>query len=238
MSKSLFVTGTGTDVGKTFVTGLMLKKLRENGRRAAYYKAAMSGNDRRADGSLIPGDALRVKEMSGIEQPLEEMCPYVYERAVSPHLAAKLEGNPVELERVLEGLRDVQARYDYVTVEGSGGILCPLRFDGQSIQLEDVIKAGNLSCLIVADAGLGTINAVVLTVEYMKARHIPVKGILFNQFEPGNPLHEDNRLMCEALTGQKVLACVKKGDRELDLPVDVLEALYDERRNGHDLVSL
>lgn len=238
MSKSLFVTGTGTDVGKTFVTGLMLKKLRENGRRAAYYKAAMSGNDRRADGSLIPGDALRVKEMSGIEQPLEEMCPYVYETAVSPHLAAKLEGNPVELERVLEGLRDVQARYDYVTVEGSGGILCPLRFDGQSIQLEDVIKAGNLGCLIVADAGLGTINAVVLTVEYMKARHIPVKGLLFNRFEAGNPLHEDNRRMCEALTGQKVLACVKKGDRELDLPVDVLEALYDERRNGHDLVSL
>lgn len=238
MSKSLFVTGTGTDVGKTFVTGLMLKKLRENGRRAAYYKAAMSGNDRRADGSLIPGDALRVKEMSGIEQPLEEMCPYVYETAVSPHLAAKLEGNPVELERVLEGLRDVQARYDYVTVEGSGGILCPLRFDGQSIQLEDVIKAGNLGCLIVADAGLGTINAVVLTVEYMKARHIPVKGLLFNRFEPGNPLHEDNRRMCEALTGQKVLACVKKGDRELDLPVDVLEALYDERRSGHDLVSL
>lgn len=238
MSKSLFVTGTGTDVGKTFVTGLMLKKLRENGRRAAYYKAAMSGNDRRADGSLIPGDALRVKEMSGIEQPLEEMCPYVYETAVSPHLAAKLEGNPVELERVLEGLRDLQARYDYVTVEGSGGILCPLRFDGQSIQLEDVIRAGNLGCLIVADAGLGTINAVVLTVEYMKARHIPVKGILFNRFESGNPLHEDNRRMCEALTGQKVLACVKKGDRELDLPVDVLEALYDERRNGHDLVSL
>lgn len=238
MSKSLFVTGTGTDVGKTFVTGLMLKKLRENGRRAAYYKVAMSGNDRRADGSLIPGDALRVKEMSGIEQPLEEMCPYVYETAVSPHLAAKLEGNPVELERVLEGLRDVQARYDYVTVEGSGGILCPLRFDGQSIQLEDVIKAGNLGCLIVADAGLGTINAVVLTVEYMKARHIPVKGLLFNRFEPGNPLHEDNRRMCEALTGQKVLACVKKGDRELDLPVDVLEALYDERRSGHDLVSL
>lgn len=238
MSKSLFVTGTGTDVGKTFVTGLMLKKLRENGRRAAYYKAAMSGNDRRADGSLIPGDALRVKEMSGIEQPLEEMCPYVYETAVSPHLASKLEGNPVELERVLEGLRDLRARYDYVTVEGSGGILCPLRFDGQSIQLEDVIKAGNLGCLIVADAGLGTINAVVLTVEYMKARHIPVKGILFNRFEPGNPLHEDNRRMCEALTGQKVLACVKKGDRELNLPVDVLEALYDERRNGHDLVSL
>ncbi len=61
-------------------------------RDAAYYKAAMSGNERRADSSLIPGDALQVKTMSGIRQPLEEMCPYIYETAVSPHLASRLEG--------------------------------------------------------------------------------------------------------------------------------------------------
>ena len=88
MSKKLFVTGTGTDVGKTFVTGLIIKKLRENGVLAAYYKAAMSGNDRREDQSLIPGDALYVQRISGIEQPLDEMCPYIYENAVSPHLAS------------------------------------------------------------------------------------------------------------------------------------------------------
>lgn len=84
MSKGIFITGTGTDIGKTYVTGLIVKKLRESGADAAYYKAAMSGNERRADGSLIPGDALQVKTMSGIGQPLEEMCPYVYETAVSP----------------------------------------------------------------------------------------------------------------------------------------------------------
>ena len=102
MSKGIFITGTGTDIGKTYVTGLIVKKLRESGMNAAYYKAAMSGNERRADGSLIPGDALQVKTMSGIGQPLEEMCPYVYETAVSPHLASRLEGNPVLMERVLE----------------------------------------------------------------------------------------------------------------------------------------
>lgn len=97
MSKGIFITGTGTDIGKTYVTGLIVKKLRESGADAAYYKAAMSGNERRADGSLIPGDALQVKTMSGIGQPLEEMCPYVYETAVSPHLASRLEGNPVQM---------------------------------------------------------------------------------------------------------------------------------------------
>ena len=103
MSKNLFITGTGTDVGKTYIAGLILKKLRESGVSAAYYKAAMSGNGRREDGSLLPGDALHVKEASGIRQLPEEMCPYVYEHAVSPHLASRLEGNPVRLERVLEG---------------------------------------------------------------------------------------------------------------------------------------
>lgn len=227
MSKNLFLTGTGTDVGKTYVSGLMIKKMRENKKKTAYYKAAMSGNDRRPDGSLIPGDAQFVKSISGLEQPLEEMCPYLYEAAVSPHLAAQMEGNPVELERVLECFDDVCNRYDYVTAEGSGGILCPLRFDRYKIRLEDFIKARNLSCLMVADAGLGAINSVVLTAEYMRAHGIPVKGIIFNRYQQGNTLHEDNLLMCESLTGLKVLACVRDGDTDLEIPFELLESLYE-----------
>ena len=227
MSKNLFITGTGTDVGKTYVTGLIVKKLREKGISAAYYKAAMSGNERRADDTLIPSDALQVKNMSGIEQPLEEMCPYIYETAVSPHLAAKLEGNPISMECVLKNFNHVCQKYDYVTIEGSGGIVCPLRFDEQKIQLEDFIKACNLSCLVIADAGLGTINAVVLTIEYMKARQIPIKGIIFNHYEPGNQLHEDNRFMCETMAGLNVIACIKNGDTKLDLPFEILEGLYE-----------
>ena len=83
MSKAIFLTGTGTDIGKTFIAGLIVKKLAQAGKNPAYYKAAMSGNDRRPDGSLIPGDALFVRQMSGISQPLGEMCPYVYENAWS-----------------------------------------------------------------------------------------------------------------------------------------------------------
>ena len=140
MSKNIFITGTGTDIGKTFVTGLIVKKLHESGRSAAYYKAAMSGNERREDGSLIPGDALYVKTVSGIGQPLEEMCPYIYENAFSPHLASRIEGNPVQMQVVKEGFEAVGRKYEYVTMEGSGGILCPLCYDEAKIQLEDVIR--------------------------------------------------------------------------------------------------
>lgn len=227
MSRKLFITGTGTDIGKTYVTGLILKKLNENKVNAAYYKAAMSGNDKSSDGSLIPGDALHVKSVSKISQPLQEMCPYIYETAVSPHLASRIEGNPIEMEKVLNELKLLEKTYDYITIEGSGGIICPLRFDTQKIYLEDFIKLCDASCLMIADAGLGTINSVVLTAEYMKSHGINLKGIFFNHYQPGNILHEDNRFMCEHLTGLKVLACVKDGDADLDIPIETLKSLYD-----------
>lgn len=227
MAKALFVTGTGTDVGKTFVTGLILKKLNDCGKSAAYYKAAMSGNVRRPDRSLIPGDAQYVKEISGIGQSPDTMCPYVYETAVSPHLASRLEGHPVRLEVVEKGFREVCARYDFVTMEGSGGILCPVCFDEGELWLEDVIQRLGLSCLLVADAGLGTINSVVLTAEYMRAKHISVRGIIFNRFHPGNVMEEDNLRMCEHRTGLKVLACIPDRARELPMEIGTLLSLYE-----------
>ena len=228
MSKALFVTGTGTDTGKTYVTGLIVKKLQEAQKNPAYYKAAMSGNDRRPDGTLIPGDALAVQTMSGIGQSLTSMCPYVYEHAYSPHLASRLEGNPVVMDVVKHGFADVTADYDYVTVEGSGGILCPICFDEARIQLEDVVKELHLSSILIADAGLGTSNSVVLTAEYMKTHGLPLKGIIFNHYHPGDVMEDDNIFMCEHMTGLPTLAKVQDGDTELDMNIDALCALYDE----------
>ena len=228
MSKALFVTGTGTDTGKTYITGLIVKKLQEAEKNPAYYKAAMSGNDRRPDGTLIPGDALAVQTMSGIKQSLISMCPYVYEHAYSPHLASRLEGHPVVMDVVKQGFTEVTDTYDYVTVEGSGGILCPICFDEAKIQLEDVVKELHLSSILIADAGLGTINSVVLTAEYMKARHLPLKGIIFNHYHPGDVMEDDNIFMCEHMTGLPTLAKVQDGDTELNMDIDALCALYDE----------
>ena len=227
MSKNIFVTGTGTEIGKTYVAGLLVKKLHEAGEKSAYYKAAMSGNDKDVDGNLIPGDAKFVRGLGGIDQDLNEMCPYVYERAYSPHLAAQIEGNPVNLDYVVEKLRDLEKKYDYITLEGSGGILCPLRFDDEEIYLEDFVKKAKLSSIIVADAGLGTINNLVLTAFYMKEKGMKVKGIIFNNFIPGDVLQEDNIKMCEHMSGLKVLACVKKGDKDLDIDIDKLKEIYE-----------
>lgn len=112
-------------------------------------------------------------------------------------------------------------------MEGSGGILCPIAFDGEKIQLEDVIHELNLSSILVADAGLGTINSVVLTVEYMRSKNLAVKGVIFNNYHPGNVMEEDNIRMCEYFTGLPILACVQPGDKELAMQIEDLVALYE-----------
>lgn len=222
----IFVTGTGTDVGKTYVTGLIIKKIKENGMTPGYFKAAMSGNEREEDGTLIPGDALWVKNVSGISQSVEEMCPYVYEHAYSPHLASRLEGNHVEMAVVLDNYRKAKEKYDYITVEGSGGILCPICFDEARIGLTDIIDEMELDCILVADAGLGTINSVVLTYEYMKNKNMNIKGMIFNHYIADNIMHEDNIRMCEYMTGLPTLAKVFMGDVDLNIDIAELISLY------------
>lgn len=227
MAKKIFVTGTGTDVGKTYVTGLLVKKLNESGINIAYYKAAMSGNDRDANGNLIPGDAKFVKDISGISQPLDEMCPYIYENAVSPHLASRIEGNPVEMSVVQQGFNMLCDKYDYVVMEGSGGILCPIRMDEQEIMLEDVINELGMSSIIIADAGLGTINSLVLTVFYMRQKGMDVRAVIFNNYIKGDVMHEDNIVMCEKMTGIRVIAKVPQNATDIDVNVDELVRLFD-----------
>lgn len=239
MAKALFVTGTGTDVGKTYVTGLLVKALTEAGEKAAYYKAAMSGNRRDPDGVLIPGDGLQVKTMAGIGQPVETMCPYVYEPPLSPHLAARLAGEEVDPDRVRQGFSALAEKYDYLTMEGSGGILCPITVtEGRELWLADLIRDLGLGCLLVADAGLGTLNAIGLTAFYLRKTSVPLRGMILNRYDPENLMHRDNRQLCQQMTGVPVVACVGEGDTRLTLAPEILKGLYTEGGKPHAVVSL
>ena len=227
ITKKLFVVGTGTDVGKTYVTSLIIKKLNSAGLNAAYYKVAMSGNTKTANCEIIPSDACFVKKMSGIKQPIHEMCKYVYEMPASPHLASRHEKNYVDMHVIEESFKKVCEKYEYVTIEGSGGIVCPIRLDGEKIMLEDIIKNFDAPAVIVADSGLGTINNVVLTSEYMKQKKLRTSGIIFNNFSPGNIIHEDNAAVCEQMTGIPIIAKIKRDDKEIDIDIQKLVSLYE-----------
>ena len=228
MSKGLFVLGTGTDIGKTYVTGLLLKYLRDNGYDATYFKAALSGAIRDENGSLIPGDAVEVLAMADLDENTDFLVPYIYETAVSPHLASQIEGNPVDLNVVKEAYDDVSEKYGYIVMEGSGGIVCPIRYEGKgnenNIMLEDIIKYLGLDVILIADAGLGTINSIVTTVEYLKNRNIHVCGIIMNNYKD-ELMENDNIKMVEDLCEVPVIAKVYQNDKNLRLDVDTEELI-------------
>ena len=222
MGKGLFITGTDTDVGKTYVTALLVKTLRKAGFDVGYYKAAISGAP-----TVAESDAGFVNRFAGINEPEDMILSYLYQNAVSPHLAARIEGNPVEKEVILKAWERVTKAYPYVTMEGSGGIMCPIRHDEKAVYyLEDIIRWLRLPVLVVANAGLGTINHVVTTCEYIKNRHIPVKGILLNHWK-GGIMEEDNVKMIEEITGVKVLAKIRDGDSLLDIDAEEIISLYE-----------
>lgn len=223
MSKGLFITGTDTDIGKTYVTALLVKTMRQNGYDTGYYKAAVSGAP-----TVAASDAGFVNEFARIHEPEDMLLSYLYQHAVSPHLAARLEGHPLEKDVILAAWKRVTEAYPYVTMEGSGGIVCPIRHDEKAVYyLSDIISWLHLPVLVIADAGLGTINHVVTTCEYITHRNIPIRGIILNNWK-GGVMEEDNVKMIEEITGVSVIAKVAKGDEILHCDPKVLEGLHQE----------
>ncbi|MEG0371623.1 MAG: dethiobiotin synthase, partial [Clostridium sp.] len=175
MTKGIFIVGTDTDIGKTYVTASIIKKLRENNINAGYYKGALSGAV--VDGNKIICDAQYVIDKVGINGDINNYVSYIMQGGYSPHLAARLEGVDISLEKIVSDFYDLKDRFDFITVEGSGGIICPIRLDDKTIMLTDIIKKINLDIIIVASASLGTINSTVLTVEYARSCGLNIKGI-------------------------------------------------------------
>lgn len=221
MAKTIFITATGTDIGKTYVSGLIAKHIKDKGLNIGYYKAALSGSN-----DIKDSDAWYVKQQADLPDSYDEMVSYTYKHAYSPHLAAQIEGNPPDIKIIKNAYKDISKKHDYMIVEGSGGIICPIRYDNnQKIFLEDIIKELNIPSLIIADAGLGTINSTVLTIEYMRSKNLKINGVILNRFEMANKMHEDNKKMIEEMTGVKIIGVVIDGI--LKLYKENIETLFE-----------
>lgn len=226
--KSIFVTATGTDIGKTYVSGLLVKKFRDSGLNCGYYKPALSGAIKQSDGSLLPGDCDFVVKTAGLDVKPMDCVTYCFEEAVSPHLAAERQGVRIEKSLIKSEFQKREKDYDYLVVEGAGGITCPFNMKEEVLLLPDVINALCLDILIVADGGLGTINSVLLTVEYAKQQGLNIRGLVLNNYDENNFMHLDNKKQIERLTGVKVIATVKKGDKDLNISIDDLLKIWEE----------
>lgn len=226
MKNSIFITATGTDVGKTYISGLLVKKIVDLGVKCAYYKPVLSGALVNKDGSLFLGDAEFVIKTAELKCLADKCVSYTFEEAVSPHLAAKRMGVTICLDKITEDYNKIASQSEFVVVEGAGGITCPLAIEAtKKLLLPDVIKALGLSVIIVADAGLGTINSTLLTIEYAKAQNISILGIVLNNYDKNNFMHQDNKAQIEKLAGVRVIATVENGARDLDISNEVIESI-------------
>jgi len=177
---AFFVSGTGTDVGKTVVSGILL-----SGLEAKYWKPIQSGN---------PTDTNFLKEIT--ELPAENFLPerHIFSQPVSPHLASNLSGQSIELKDF-----ELPEHPDsHLIVEGAGGLLVPLNDKDLII---DLIGHLGLPVLLVALSGLGTINHTLLSIHALKARNIPILGVVMN----GEP-NQSNREAIEDFGKVPVIA--------------------------------
>jgi dethiobiotin synthetase len=179
----VFVTGTGTEVGKTVVAGVLAHAIASGGRRVSVFKPAVSGLDEAHEGGLVP-DHEHLQSASGSEQAADEISPYRFGPAVSPHLAAELAGIAIDPERLRAGLAAARAAGDFLVCEGVGGFLVPLRLD---YLVRDFACDAGLPVLVVAAPGLGTINHTLLTVEAVRGAGLEVLGVVLTPWpsEPG-----------------------------------------------------
>jgi len=196
--RGLFVTATDTGVGKTEVACALLRGLRARGVDAAGMKPAQSGL------SLgEPSDADRLRAAAGGGDPPELVCPYSFAPPLAPGVAARLAGIEISLPRILEAARALAARHAFLVVEGAGGLLVPL---GPRATYADLAVLLALPVLVVARAGLGTVNHTALTLEALRARGLAVAGVVLNRAGPGaDPSEPHNAGEIERLGGARVL---------------------------------
>ena len=200
--------------------------IRDSGYNAGYYKAAISGAIKE-NGMFFSSDAHYVNDISGLNEDIDDIVSYMYESEVSPHLAQKIEGNIIDLNKIKDDYDNLKSKYDYILTEGSGGIVCPIRYDIENkIMLEDIIKLLDLSAVIITHSSLGCINDAVLTCEYLKNRDICIKGVIMNNFDEENMICIDNRKMIEELTNCEVMETVNKNQKELFMDTKKLLKIF------------
>jgi len=204
MKDAIMVTATDTGVGKTVVTAALIRAMRARGFSAGGLKPFATGCAERG-GVLVSDDAEIIREACEFELPREVVSPVRYAEPLAPAVAARAAGVPVDVRSALDAFANVCGRYDFVIVEGIGGLAVPVTDD---MTVADFAARCGLELVVVARRTLGTLNHTALTVEYARSKGLAVRGIIL----AGDSGAEDdisvtsNQAELERLTGIPVVA--------------------------------
>src|SRR5208337_4355407 len=176
--KGVFITGTDTDAGKTIAAAAVLVWMRACGIDAVPMKPVQTGGVMQG-GTMQSPDltfCLRMAELRPDPEELQDMVPFIYEPACSPHLAAAKTGREISFDRILEAFRSLLRRHERVVVEGAGGVLAPVSGNQTMIDLMTML---GLPVILAARPGLGTINHTLLSIREIERSGLELLGIIF-----------------------------------------------------------
>lgn len=175
--RGLFITGTDTGVGKTVVTCLVARDLRNRGHRIGCYKPVCTGREPSPAGEHRWADVDALSAAIGDAFPRDRICPQTFDAPLAPPSAARAEGREVDPALMREGAAWWRDRVDVLLVEGVGGLLCPI---ATNETVADVACDLGFPLLIVSPLILGTINHTLMTIDIARQRGLAVSGVLFN----------------------------------------------------------
>ena len=198
MADGVFVTGTGTEVGKTVVAAAIARTLAAEGKRVAVFKPAVTGLD-----EGVETDHELLRRASGSDQSDEEIAPYRYGPPASPHLAAALADEEIDPERLRAAAASAADEADAIVCEGVGGFLVPL---SPTYLVRDLAIELGYPLVVVAAPGLGTINHTLLTIEAARGAGMEVRAVVLNPW-PAEPseIERSNRETIATLGEVEVL---------------------------------
>ena len=194
MNRAYFLTGTDTEIGKTFVTCALLQRARQLGLKAAGLKPVAAGTDATGRND----DVENIRAASNVALPLEIINPYCFTPAIAPHLAAAEAGVAIDFARIAAACATARQQSDLLIVEGVGGFRVPLGVDRTPGVLPagrdsaDLAVALNLPLILVVGLRLGCINHALLTAEAIAARGLVLAGWVANRIDPEMARVEDN----------------------------------------------
>jgi len=175
--KTIFVSGIDTDTGKTIATGLIALYFKKLGYKVITQKIVQTGCNK------ISEDIIKHREI--MDEKLNDFdlqsitCPYIFNFPASPHLSSKLENKEINPNKILKATKELEKHFDYVIIEGIGGLCVPLN---KNIILIDYIVANKYPLILVTSGKLGSINHTLLSLEAIKKRKIKLKAIIYNNY--------------------------------------------------------
>ena len=184
-----FISGIDTSVGKTAATGAIAKALAQAGKRVITQKMIQTGCEQ------VSEDIEEHRRIQGIPFTEEDRegwtCPYIFSYPCSPHMAAAKDGRTIDLQVITQATERLRERYEYVLLEGAGGLMVPNDFQSLTI---DYIRDQDYPLILVTSGKLGSINHTLLSLFAAEQYGIPVKAIVYNQYPHIDALIEANTL--------------------------------------------